>query len=200
MPDTARQAGWLSQISRRVREREIRRQILYNRLGNQVAHRFPTLLPEFLKMLLGSLIGFWIITALLAYIPHAQPLYTLPLFGLLFSLQATYYKYRLARDPGYKIPKCRCPGRENDNTEAILRSRESSILRLPNSILGVVVYVALLILVHWKHTDAAMWLAVAALLASAYLSYVMVARIRSLCANCVNVAALNVLMLWHLVR
>ena len=105
MPDTARQAGWLSQISRRVREREIRRQILYNRLGNQVAHRFPTLLPEFLKMLLGSLIGFWIITALLAYIPHAQPLYTLPLFGLLFSLQATYYKYRLARDPGYKIPK-----------------------------------------------------------------------------------------------
>jgi uncharacterized membrane protein len=200
MPDTARQAAWLSQISRRVREREIRRQILYSRLGNQVARRLPTLLPEFLKMLLGSLIGFWIITALLAYIPHARPLYTLPLFGLLFSLQATYYKYRLARDPGYKIPKCRCPGRENDNTEAVLRSRESSILRLPNSVLGVVVYVALLILVHWKHTDAAMWLAVAALLASAYLSYVMVVRIRSLCANCVNVAALNVLMLWHLVR
>jgi uncharacterized membrane protein len=200
MPDTARQAGWRSQISRRVREREVRRQILYNRLRRYAGERVPAVPLEFVKMLAGSLVGFWIITALLAYIPHARPLYTLPLFGLLFSLQATYYKYRLARDPGFKIPKCRCPGREGDDTEAILRSRESAILKIPNSLLGVVAYVALLFLVHSQRADAAMWLAAAAVLGSAYLSYVMVARIRSLCANCVNVAALNLLILWHLVR
>ena len=199
MPDMSRQDGWLATISRQVREREIRRQILYNRLTNQVSDWLPMLLPEFLQMLLGALVGFWIITALLAYIPHAHPLYTLPAFGLLFSLQATYYTYRLSADAGYKIPRCRCPGRQ-DNTEAVLRSKESSILRVPNSILGAALYAALLILAHWKHTEAAILLAVAAVLASAYLSHSMIVRIRSLCATCVNVAALNLLILWQLLR
>jgi uncharacterized membrane protein len=200
MPDTTGQAGWRNGISRRVREREIRRHILYNQVRRYAAERVPAVLSEYLKMLAGSLIGFWIITTLLACIPHAHPLYTLPLFGLLFSIQATYYKYRLAREPGYRIPKCRCPGRESDDTETVLRSRQSATLRIPNSVLGVVVYVALLMLVHGKHTDAAIWLALVAVLGSAYLGYVMVARIRSLCANCVSVAALNVLIVWHLLR
>lgn len=200
MPDTARQAGWLSAISRRVREREIRRQILYNRTSRYVAGRVPVLLPDFLKMLMGSLIGFWVIVTLLAYIPHANPLYTLPAFGLLFSLQAAYYKYRLSVDPGYKIPKCRCAGRGDDNTEAVLKSRQSAILRIPNSVLGVAVYIALFLSVYLGHTGTAMSLAIVAVLASGYLSYVMVVKIAGLCVNCVNVAALNLLILWQLLR
>ena len=57
MPERTKQDGWLAAISRRVREREIQRQILYNRLTNQVADRLPMLLPEFLKMLFGSLVA-----------------------------------------------------------------------------------------------------------------------------------------------
>jgi uncharacterized membrane protein len=34
---------------------------------------------------------------------------------------------------------------------------------------------------------------------SAYMAYVMVVRIRAVCALCVNVAALNLLLFWHLV-
>jgi uncharacterized membrane protein len=200
MPDTAGQDGWLTRISRRVREREIRRQILSNNLRRFAAERVPTVISEFFKMLLGSLVGFWIITALLAYIPHAQPLYTLPLFGLLFSFQATYYKYRLAREPGYRIPKCRCPGRENDNTEAVLKSRQSTILRIPNSVLGASLYLGLLLSVHLGRGGTAMSLAVVAVLASAYLSYVMLFKIAALCANCVSIAALNLLIVWQLLR
>jgi uncharacterized membrane protein len=200
MPDTARHAGWLSAISRRVRERDIRRQILHNRLRSYVAGRLPALLPEFLKTMLGSLLGFWIITTLLAYIPHANPLYTLPAFGLLFSMQATYYKYRLSVDPGYKIPKCRCAGLRDDNTEMVLQSRQSAILRIPNSVLGVAVYIALLLSVYLGHTGTAMSLAVVAVLASAYLSYVMVVKIAGLCVNCINLAALNLLILWQFLR
>ena len=200
MADTARQAGWLSAISRRVHEREIRRQILYDRTSRYVAGRVPVLLPDFLKMLMGSLLGFWVIVTLLAYIPHANPLYTLPGFGLLFSLQAAYYKYRLSVDPGYKIPKCRCAGRGDDNTETVLKSRQSAILRIPNSVLGVAVYIAFLLSVYLGHTGTAMSLAVVAVLASAYLSYIMVVKIAGLCANCINVAALNVLILWQLWR
>jgi uncharacterized membrane protein len=103
-------------------------------------------------------------------------------------------------DPGYKIPKCRCAGRGDDNTETVLKSRQSAILRIPNSVLGVAVYIAFLLSVYLGHTGTAMSLAVVAVLASAYLSYIMVVKIAGLCANCINVAALNVLILWQLWR
>ena len=195
MPERTKQDGWLAAISRRVREREIQRQILYNRLTNQVADRLPMLLPEFLKMLFGSLVAFWIIGKLLEYIFHARPLYTFAVFGFVYSVQATYYKYRLAVDPGYKIPKCRCAGLRDDNTEEVLKSRESAILRVPSSVFGALFYFGLMVLAYLKHTDAVRLIAFVALVISAYLSYVMVVKIGRLCVNCINVSALNVLIL-----
>jgi len=195
MPERTRQDGWRAAISRHVREREIQRQMLYNRLTNQVADRFPMLLSEFLKMLLGSLLAFWIIGKLLEYIFHARPLYTFAVFGFVYSVQATYYKYRLAVDPGYKIPKCRCAGLRDDNTEEVLKSRESAILRVPNSVFGALFYSGLMVLAYLKHTDAVRLIAFVALVVSAYLSYVMVVKIGRLCVNCINVSALNVLIL-----
>jgi uncharacterized membrane protein len=213
MSDMSHNAGhsrWLSVISNNVREREIRRQILSGRirkaiasgnyLGSYVKDRMPALLPEFLKMVAGSLLGFWIIVELLVHMTRANPLYTFAAFGLTYSLQATYYKYRLSVDPDYKVPKCRCAGRRNDNTEAVLQSKESAILRIPNSVFGAVLYSALLVLVYAKDTEATLALAIAAVLMSAYLSYVMVVRITSLCMNCINVAALNALILWQLLH
>jgi uncharacterized membrane protein len=38
----------------------------------------------------------------------------------------------------------------------------------------------------------------AAVAVSIYLSYVMVARLRSLCATCINIAALSALILWQI--
>ena len=58
----------------------------------------------------------------------------------------------------------------------------------------------LLVAVSGDCHNAAIALAVSAALASAYLGYVMVARLRSLCATCVNVAAVNVLILIQLIR
>jgi hypothetical protein len=67
-------------------------------------------------------------------------------------------------------------------------------------VLGSAFYVALAILIHLNHGAAATALGAVAVLLSAYLGYVMVVRIASLCPNCVNVAALNVLILWQLLR
>ena len=118
---------------------------------------------------------------------------------MLFRSQANYYKYKLSADPDYKIPRCGgCGGRRNDNTEAVLRSRKSALLGIPNSLLGAVFYSALLLMVYMKHPGAAMYLAVAGVLASGYLSYVMIVRIEALCALCVNTTALNLLILAQL--
>lgn len=207
MSDKTSRTEWLSAIVYRAHERENHRQVQYNNLrkagiqvGRYLADRLPILVPEFVKMILGSLLAFWIIGTLMAYIFHVNPLYTLSVIGLAYSVQATYYKHRLSVDPNYKIPTCRCAGRRNDNTEIILQSKESAILGIPNSVLGAVLYSTLLLFVYLKHADAAMLVAIVAVLMSAYLSYVMVVRIRNLCVNCINVAALNALIVWQFLR
>ncbi len=182
-------------ISRRVREREIERQVRYNHLRKAVLSRLPALLPEFLKMLLGAVIGFGIVAELLRRFAGVDPLYLLSAFGLLFSVQTAYYKIRLAANPDFRIPKCRCAGAANDKTELVLRSGRGSMFRIPTSVLGVGLYAALLTSVALQHPAAAQALAVAGVVTSTYLGYVMVARIAALCTTCVSIAALNLLIL-----
>jgi len=207
MSDIANNAGWWSVINHRVREREVRRQLLYSNARNTVvrhsyfaqyvAHRVPPIVGEFLKMMGGSLIGLWIIAKLLAFVFHASPLYTFLVFGLIYSVQATYYKYRLSVDPGYKIPKCRCAGQRNDHSEVVLKSKQSTIMKVPYSVLGGVFYFVLLVLAYLKHADVVMPAAVGAIGMSAYLSYAMIVKIGSLCVKCINVSALNILILFQ---
>jgi uncharacterized membrane protein len=207
MISQATRAGWWDAMARRVREKEIGRQILHDRfrrafarLRLQVRTRagFPALLPELLKTLLGSILGFWILTALLSCFLRVKPVYALIAFGIFYSLQSTYYKYRLSGDPSYRIPRCGCGGAAKDGSEVVLRSKQSAILMVPTSALGTALYVVLLASVLGGHAGAAKVAAILAVSASAYLGYVMVARIGALCSNCVNVAALNVLVLWQL--
>jgi uncharacterized membrane protein len=198
---------WRSTISRRVSEREIRRQIMYNHLrktaaghdglANYVRNHVPHIFREFIGMLMGSLFAFWIIGKVLSYALYANPLYTYALFGLFYSAQSAYYKHRLSKDPDYRIPKCRCNGRQNENTAKVLNSRESVILRIPSSVFAALYYFTLLIIRYFGYLDTVTPVAIVALCASAYLSYVMVVKIGSLCANCINISALNILILFQ---
>ncbi len=202
-------AGWRSAMSRRMRESDARRQHLENHLRRIGARLVPggyaregtgELLAEFLKTVLGAIIGLWIIASVIAYFFGAKPVYTLATLGLFYSLQAAYYKYRLALDPGYTIPKCKCAGRRNDNTKAVLLSKESAMLKVPNAVVGAFVFVALALLVYTGRERGALLLAGVAVLASVYLGWVMVVKIANLCNTCMNIAAVNVLILWQLVR
>jgi uncharacterized membrane protein len=195
-------AGPLVEVSRLARESESRRQVLHSRAraaGLRAAGRIPAALTEYLKVLAASVIGYWILTALLASVSPADVLYTLPALGLLFSGQATLYKVKLAKDPAFEIPSCGCGGNRTDDTAAVLRSRESSILGVPNSVFAILLYVALIAAVAGGRTEAAIVLAVAAVVTSAYLGYMMVFRLAILCQLCVNVSALNALILAYLV-
>lgn len=114
--------------------------------------------------------------------------------GLVFSLQVTHHAYRLAKDPAYTVRRCNCGGSRQDDTKAVLTSRAGTIAGLPVSWLGAAVYAALLITASSGQVGAERALAVTGVLASAYLAFVMVARIGALCTTCINVAALNVLI------
>jgi uncharacterized membrane protein len=202
-------AGTIGAISRRVREREMLRQLQYNdarkaairgrsAVGNYLATRTPALAREFLGTLLGALVGFLVIAELLAHVAGVSQIYTFSAFGLVYSLQSTYYKFKLAADPGFKIPSCRCARRSVDGTEGVLQSRYSATLAIPNSVYAAVFFVALPVIAAVAGSRAALPLAVVAIAASSYLSYIMLARIRSLCATCISIAALSALILWQL--
>jgi uncharacterized membrane protein len=187
-------------IARRMREHEMRRQVLANRIRRATITRVPTLARELLKMTAASMVGYWLIAWLVSYVGGPRTVYTLTAIALLFALKATYYKYKLAVDPDFRLPKCGCGGTDHDDTEAVLTSRHSAVLGIPNSLLAILLYVAMLVTFAMQLRVPAAVLAAVAVAGSLYLSYVMVAVITRLCTTCVNIAALNILILIELVR
>ncbi len=187
--------GWRGALSGRVSEREAQRQVMYNDARKFVVGYIPELLREYFRIIVGGLIAFWLIAELLLVVFHAQPFYTYAALGLLYAMQSTYYKYRLFKDPDYKIPKCRCNSRPNENMALVLKSKNSTVLRIPTSVLAILLYILLLGMYYFGYWNAVVTIAAAALCVSIYMSYVMLARIGSLCSICVNMTALNALIL-----
>ena len=206
MPDSLT-SGWWSEIRRRARERDVQSKMWYNHtrkatltayLRARARGRLPELPLEFVKVLLGSMLGFWLIAAALSYFVPAQKLYTYVLLAIVFSLQATYYKRQLGKNPDFKIRRCNCGGARKDSSENVLTSGASTILGIPNSVLAVALYSVLLVLFYAGLAREALLLSAAAVLVSGYLAYVMIARVKGLCSTCINIAALNCLILWQL--
>lgn len=194
---------------RRARERDTERLLLYDRarqatvqtwLAARARSPFQALLPEYLKVLAGNILGFWLLAWPVAGIFDVSRLYTYAVLGLVFSLQATHYKYQLAKDPGYKVRRCNCGGARKDGTETVLQSRASTVVGIPTSLLGVAIYGVLLVVIYSGRMGTAQALAIVGLLVSAYLAFVMIVRLGALCSTCINIAALNVLIAWQLVR
>jgi uncharacterized membrane protein len=206
MSDAMQMSRWWRTISRRADEREVRRLVWYAHTrralvdGASFMDDFgnwpPVIWRDFAKITSGALIAFWLIGYLLSAV-GAEPLLVYLLLAFFYSAQSTYYKYRLAVDPDYKIPKCGCSKTPRSvDTEKVLKSTEGELLSwVPNSLLSAIFYAALLTLACAHQLIAVGSLALAACLFSAYLGYVMVYRIGGLCANCINMGALNVLVL-----
>lgn len=186
----------MSSIADRIHEHE-RRQLL---LRAAIRRRLPALLPDYTKMLVGTVVGFGIVTLLLRRFTDADPLWILGGLALTYSLRAAYYKVKLATDPDFKVPTCGCAGAVNDRTEVVLSSTYSTLLGVPNALLGALLYAALLASAQLGQHAVATALAVVALLGSAYLGHAMVVRIGALCPTCVTIAGLNLLMLWQLLN
>jgi uncharacterized membrane protein len=207
MSDVTQMSQWWRTISRRAGEREVRRLVWYGHTRRALADGasfiddfgdwFPAIWRDFAKIMSGALLAFWLTGYLLSAAAGVEPLLVYLLLALFYSAQSTYYEYRLAADPDYKIPKCRCAKTPRSiDTEKVLKSTEGELLSwVPNSLLAAIFYAALLTLACDRQLFAVGSLALAACLFSAYLGYVMVSRIGSLCTNCINIGALNVLVL-----
>ena len=81
--------------------------------------------------------------------------------------------------------------------EHVLKSADSTILRIPTSAFALLFYCVLLIMRYFGYSETLVLVAVVAFCVSVYMSYVMIARIGSLCRNCINISALNMLILLY---
>jgi uncharacterized membrane protein len=181
-----------------AKERELERQLLEVRVRTAVRRHLPEQLPDYLKMLVGTAIVFGGASFLLRRFTDFNPLWMLLGVALAYSARSAYYKLRIARDPGYSIPKCGCAGAVNDRTEVVLRSAYGDFFGIPNGLFGAALYVALLVAVGLQLENAALALALVAVAGSAYLGYVMVVKLGALCPTCVTIAGLNLLIAWQL--
>lgn len=184
-----------------AREAEIRALLQQQRALNafrRALRRLPRALGDYARLFASGLVGFGLLTALVGWLTPAEPLHVLPALALLFSGQAASYTVRLARDPEFTVPGCGCGVDVSDDTATVLRSREGKLLGVPSAFLGVGLYAALLAAVAAGADAAVVALALVAAATSAYLGYAMVVRLASVCSLCVNVAALNLLLLLHL--
>lgn len=185
-------------LADRAQDRELRRRIQQARVRRAIKLHLPELLPEYLKMLFGTVVGFGIVAILLRRFTDVDPLWVLAGVALAYSVRAGYYKLKLAVDPDFTVPKCGCAGAVNDRTEVVLQSTYSALLGVPNAALGAALYVALLVAVQLQQHTAAVALAFVAVIASTYLGYAMVVRLAALCPTCVTIAGLNLLIIWQL--
>ncbi len=202
--EVAGQGGFVRAVAANARQRELQRQLRYNKLRRAAAQpkgllasKVPPLLDEYVRASLTASIGCWVIGLLLSATPGIHPLYTFASLGLVYSSQSTYHKYRLANDPHYKVPRCKCASRRHDDSEKVLRSRASTIAGVPNSLLGALVYAAAIVFVAMGHTIMLVPLAALAVLTSVYLAHAMVFKIGGLCSTCVTLGALNLLVLLY---
>lgn len=209
MLGTVNQGSWVNSIASGVAEREVRRQLNFNHMRKFIharllavksASKATALLAEFLKMLAGSMLAFFTIGWALGRFLHVRPLLLFPVLGFIYSAQATYHKYRLSANPSYRIPKCKCAGRRNDGTESVLRSSHSAWMGVPNSLFAAVIYFGLLLATLFRQGNAINALVTVLLVASIYLSYVMIRKVSALCGTCINLSALNILILLQLLR
>jgi hypothetical protein len=199
-------SGWSRRVAKRVRERDVRRQLLYNNarknltgalsLSRRLSQLMPEIAAEYAKATLGAMAAFWLIARGLHWAFGVDAVLCYALFGIIYALQSSYYSYRLRRDPNFKIPRCACAKRSrHENSEQVLATTTGFTRWMPVSAPAALFYA--LLLMPWVGHDPATVpvLAATACVVTLRLGHRMVFRIGSLCSNCISLGALNLLIL-----
>lgn len=163
------------------------------------------LIEKSLKFLSTTVVIVSILSYVLEIIFGINKLYVYLLVGLLCSIQATYYKFRVWFDPNYKPTNCDCaesPSFSQDVMNGIFtvlsHEKGSMLLNIPNSAFGILFY-SFLILINYLDLDGSLLITKSLIslscLGSIYLWYVMIFEVRSVCLLCATIYSVNFLTL-----
>ena len=116
----------------------------------------------------------------------------LAVVGLLLSLYAYYTEYRHEKDKNYKAV---CDLSDTVSCTKAFSSPYGKIMGISNAVLGMLFYIAVIVLVMLKQDFLVFLAAIAGVLSSIYLAYLLYFKVRSYCVVCTSIYIINILLL-----
>ena len=112
--------------------------------------------------------------------------------GLVLSMYSFFVEQKIKADPSYK-PAC-------DLSDMIscsrpMQSQYAKLFKISNSILGLLFYIAMIVLGILDYAQLAFILSCAGVVASMGFAYLLYFKIRSLCLVCTSLYIVNILLL-----
>lgn len=119
------------------------------------------------------------------------PIIILAVIGIALSLYAYYLDYKTQLNPTYTAA---CDINDKMSCTKVIRSPYSRTFGIPNSILGLGYYAAVIGLVLTNQPQLLGYLVVGGLLATAYFAYLLYVKIKTICLVCTGTYMVNILL------
>lgn len=119
------------------------------------------------------------------------PIITLASIGIAVSLYAYYLTYKIQNQVDYKAA---CDINDQMSCTKATRSPYSKTFGIPNSVLGLAYYLAIIGFVVTNQPQYLAYLVVGGLLATGYYAYLLFFKVRTICLVCVSTYIVNVLL------
>lgn len=112
--------------------------------------------------------------------------------GFLLSVYALYVEHKVKKDAGYKAV---CDITDNMSCGKVLTSKYGSLTGISNAIGGLLFYPLVFVLALLDYGQIILYLAVLAIIGSAYLAYLQYFKLKNLCLVCSGIYVVNILLL-----
>lgn len=167
-----------------------------------------SLIAESLKEFLKITFFFGFINFILYELFSLDSVFLTTLVSFFVSVIATYYKYRLWKNPDYKSQYCNCvksdksPVKEsamNGILTVLDHKKGSLLLNIPNSLFGILFYGFIFSAHYYKYTDYIVvnylinLLFIVSFFGSLYLWKTMIIEINRICILCMTIHSMNFL-------
>ena len=116
----------------------------------------------------------------------------LAVIGLLLSIYSYYVEYCHEHDNNYKAV---CDISDTVSCSKAFSSPYGKILGVSNAILGLLFYIVVIFLVMLKQDVLVFLVALAGVLSSVYLAYLLYFKVKSYCVVCTSIYVVNILLL-----
>ncbi len=112
--------------------------------------------------------------------------------GLLITIYATYVKYKYFYNKNYRAA---CDIRKNISCTKAFSSKYGKLIGISNIVVGIIFYIAILILAYYNQTTFLLYLTALAFIGTLYLVYVSYFKLKNFCLVCTAIYIINLLLL-----
>ena len=120
-------------------------------------------------------------------------IFTLVIIGIILAIYALYTERKLAKNKNYKAV---CDFNEQLSCSKNFKSSEAKTFFIPNSILGILFYITVMILVYFNMINYIFYISFPSMLFTIYLAYVSYIKLKNFCLVCTSTYIVNILIFY----